>query len=133
MEWYPETNRLLSKESIQAPKGCLIVKGESNNTYKQLTKFKAYSTEVGSYNVWKDIDCKGDVDNNLKINIEDNEISVCELCKNEMHCMFKSEPSGLEKFDLHEDHTNLHRENFSEWVYNNKNNYDIHIKKHRGF
>jgi hypothetical protein len=133
VEWYPETNTLLSNESIKAPKGCLIVKGESNNKYIELKKFIAYSVELGSHNVWKGINCKGNVDNKLKINAEDNEKPICELCKSEMHCMFKSEPSGLERFDLHEDYNNLYRENFSEWTYNNKNIYDIHIKKHRGF
>ncbi|MED2737511.1 hypothetical protein [Bacillus toyonensis] len=133
MEWYPETSTLLSNESIKAPKGCLIVKEESTNKYIQLKKLKAYSAELGSHNVWMGINCKGNNDNKLKINVEDNETSICELCKNEMHCMFKSKPTGLEKFDLHEEYNNLYRENFSEWVYKNKNSYDIHIKKHRGF
>lgn len=133
VEWYPETNTLLSSEPFKAPNGCLIVEGESNNKYIQLIKLKAYSSELGSHNVWMNINCKGNVDNKLKINVDDNETSICELCKNEMHCMFKGGPSGTERFDLHDDYNNLYRENFSEWVYRNKKTYDIHTKKHRGF
>lgn len=128
IDWYPKKGVLKSEKEFIPPNGS-VVKREEGTTYcTPLISFSAYTASKGRYDVWNGVGCKGSLDNQLSIKVENQEIPVCELCKNQLSCMFISGESK-NSFSMKEEYLDIERESFNEWIYNNKKQYKIETKE----
>ncbi|MCK2000041.1 hypothetical protein MZM54_01415 [[Brevibacterium] frigoritolerans] len=117
-----------SENEFIPPNGSVIEREEGVTYCKPLVFFSAFTVSRGYYEIWNGVGCKGSLDNQLSINVENQEIPVCELCKNQLSCMFISGESK-NSFSMREEYMNIERERFNDWIYNNKKQYRIVTKE----
>lgn len=124
IDWNPHLREIKSKKEIIAPNGSVFKKENGIFIYKELIYCTIYSHKVGRYDSWQGVECDGNPENQISINIDNKEISACSVCNNQLSCIFQNDVSE-NKFCLKQEYKDVEREKFTDWIFNNRNKYKI--------
>lgn len=118
------------EEIILPPNGAVVEFQDKLILYKELVYFTACSANNEYFKIWKGVQCKGNINSNQRIVIGENQIPVCELCKNQISCSFKA-MDVKKDFRLKEEYEEIERVRFNEWIFNNRKKYKVKTLKNR--
>lgn len=116
-----------TNEEIIPPIGSIKSKKDGIISYKKLMRFTKYEMNKGRTEIWQGVECEGNPENQKTIYTNEQNISVCDLCKNQVSCMFNN---GLlnNSFKMKDEFADIERESIAIWVQKNKKKYKIKIK-----
>lgn len=108
------------------------VNKEGYYIYTELIRYTGYKKDGEKIEKWQGVDCGGNINNDIVFHLHKKNISICEICENEVSCMFVS---GSKDFRMKDTYQEYKRELLSDWVYNNSKKYKIEkeeIQKYSG-
>lgn len=92
-----------------------------------MRRFTRCEADKGKKELWVGVDCKGDLENQISIFINKNEMPICELCKNQVRCMFNGS-SNKNTFEMKVEYLDIKREKISNWIQSNRTKLKIETK-----
>lgn len=121
-----------TNEEIVPPIGSIKSKNDGIISYKKLLKFTKYEMIKGRVEIWQGVECEGNPENQKTIYTNGQNVSVCDLCKNQVSCMFNN-GSLKNSFIMKDEFAEIEREDITIWVQMNKKKYKFEKKNPLSF